>query len=230
MEREYYLPDGDNERELWLTNFYTGVAALALITAWDISTGQLTSLENDKNAFRYSLVFLAAAVSFKTTSTASKDALNHGVSTSTPQAFPVFTPPAGAPTPVPPGIFDRINLFVGQLKKNNLYTEAIGIALGIVGAEIVVNFATLKPTLKLDTSGGWIYVHYVRDHAEGIFLYSKRGTETAFTLLAMVTKTSYVDARPNLVVGQAEERQYQAFYMVGDVAVGLISLVASITC
>jgi len=33
-----------------------------------------------------------------------------------------------------------------------------------------------------------------------------------------------------LVVGQAEERQYQAFYMVGDVAVGLISLVASITC
>ena len=230
MEREYYLPDGDNERELWLTNFYTGVAALALITAWDISTGQLTSLENDKNAFRYSLVFLAAAVSFKTTSTASKDALNHGVSTSTPQAFPVFTPPAGAPTPVPPGIFDRINLFVGQLKKNNLYTEAIGIALGIVGAEIVVNFATLKPTLKLDTSGGWIYVHYVRGHAEGILLYSKRGTETAFTLLAMVTKTSYVDARPNLVVGQAEERQYQAFYMVGDVAVGLISLVASITC
>jgi len=230
MEHEYYLPDGDNERELWLTNFYTGVAALALIPAWNISTAQLTSVENDKNAFRYSLVFLAAAVSFKTTSTASKEALNRGDSTSTPQAFPVFVPPAGMPTAVPPGIFDRINLFVGQLKKNALYTETIGTTLDVIGAAVVVNFATLKPTLKLETSGGSIYVHYVRGHAEGILLYSKRGTETAFTLLAMVTNTSYVDARPNLVVGQAEERQYQAFYMVGDVAVGLISLVASITC
>lgn len=228
MAVEYYLPDGDNEREVWLTNFNTALIAIA--TAFGITAPQLLSVLNDSNAFRYSLVFLEAAKTFAKTSTTSKDELKDGPETTTPQAFPVFVPPAGAPTPVAPGIFARITLLVGQLKKNALYTETIGEALGVIGAEIVVDFSTLKPTLKLETSGGSIYVHYVRGHAEGILLYSKRGTETAFTLLAMVTKTSYVDARPNLVVGQAEERQYQAFYMVGDVAVGLISLVASITC
>jgi hypothetical protein len=94
----------------------------------------------------------------------------------------------------------------------------------------VVDFAKVKPRLELLLEGGFVHVKYVRGHTEGMYLYSLRGTETEFTLLATVTKPTYKDTRPNLLVGQAEKRQYRAFYMVGDVAVGLESAVAIINC
>lgn len=230
MERTHYLPDGDNEREVWLTNFQSGYAALALITAWGITAPQLLSILNDTNAFRYSLVLVEAAKVFSRTCTVSKDLLDVGATTAIPLAFPVFTPPAGAPTPVPPGIFQRITLLVGQIKKNPLYTETIGTNLKIIGTDIVIDMSTAQPVLSLSLEGGLVHAKYIRGHAEGIFLYCMRGTETAFTLLAMITKTTYVDSRPNQVVGQAEKRQYRAFFMVGDVAVGIESAVFSINC
>ena len=230
MEKKFYLPDGDNEREVWLTNFQTEFAALALITAWGITAPQLLSVSNDANAFRYSLMFLEAAKAFAKTSTTTKDVLNDGASTTIPQAFPVFTPPAGAPTPVPPGIFQRITLLVGQIKKNALYTETVGKALKIIGSDIVIDFSTAQPVLTLGFEGGHVHVKYIRGHADGLLLYSMRGTETVFTLLATVTKTTFIDTRPNEVVGQAEKRQYRAFFMVADVMVGIESAVFSITC
>jgi hypothetical protein len=228
MATQYYLPDGDKEREVWLINFYTALAAIA--TAWGITAPQLLSVLNDSNAFRYSLVFLEAATAFKETSTSSKDLFRNGPQSVTPQAFPVFTPPPGAPTPVPPGIFERITLLVGQLKKNALYTVTVGTSLGVIGADIVINYSTAMPVLVLTFEGGLVHLKYVRGHAEGILLYCMRGTETAFTLLATVTKTTYTDTRPNQTVGVAEKRQYRAFFMVGDVAVGIESAVISINC
>ena len=70
--------------------------------------------------------------------------------------------------------------------------------------------STTQPVLTLSFDGGLVHAKYIRGHAEGIFLYCMRGTETAFTLLAIITKTIYVDLRPNLIVGQAEKRQYRA--------------------
>ena len=55
MLTDYYLPDADYEREIWMNTFYTGVAGLH--AAWIIDAAQITSLLNDRNAFRYSLVF-----------------------------------------------------------------------------------------------------------------------------------------------------------------------------
>jgi hypothetical protein len=228
MEHKYYLPDGDAERSTWLSTFATGVGALS--AAWNIDPLQITSLHNDANAFKYDLLMIEAAAKFAKGCTANKDELRDGPSAIAVLAFPVFTPPAGAPITVPPGIFLRVPLFVGQLKKNTLCTVAIQTTLGILGEEIVVDYTLMQPTLKLSLSGGFIHVSYVRSHAEGILLYGMRGTETEFTLLATITKTTYNDTRPNQTVGQAEKRQYRAFFMVGDVKVGLESPVFSITC
>jgi hypothetical protein len=228
METKYYLPDGDSDREVWLTNFQAGVALLP--STWNIGAPQQLSLLNDANAYRYSLVFLEAAKAFSKSSSASKDAFRNGPATVIPQAFPVFTPPVGAPLAVTPGIFIRVILLVGQIKKNALYTEAIGTALKIIGADIVIDLSTAHPVLDLSMGGGLVHIKYIRGHAEGIILYCMRGTETTFTLLATVTKTSYIDTRPNLVVGQSEKRQYRAFFMVGDVMVGIESAIFSINC
>ena len=228
MERDYYLPEADKDRDIWLSNFATKVAALPV--AWGVTAATITSLDNDAAAFHYDLLLIEAAKTFAHTCTASKDSLRNGPQTTTILAFPTFVPPPSPPTAVLPGIFDRVNLIAGQLKKNALFTEAIGILLGIVGAAITVDFSTAKPVLVLTFEGGFVHIKYTRGHAEGIFLYCMRGTETTFTLLAMVTKTTYVDARPNQTVGQPELRQYKAFFMVGDVAVGIESAVFSIHC
>ncbi len=229
MKKKYYLPDADYEREIWMNTFYTGVAGLP--AAWDIDATQITSLLNDRNAFRYSLVFQEAVNVFCQTCTASKQLLKSGPKSLIPQAFPVFVPPAGMPLiAVTSGIFNRVTQLVGQLKKNDLYNEAVGKILGVIGSEIVVDYSTLRPALTLSFEGGHIHLKYLRGKTDGIMLYCMRGTETTFTLLTTITKTIFNDTRPNLEVGQAETRQYRAFFMVSDVAVGVESLVVSISC
>ena len=228
MEHKYYLPYGDEARATWLSTFATGVGALPL--AWGILPAQVTSVHNDANAFKYDLLMVEAGAKFAKACTANKDELRDGPSATTALAFPVFTPPAGAPTPVPPGILPRIQLFVAQLKKNELCTEAIQIALGIQGEEIVIDFSTMQPTLTLHHEGGHVHISYVRTHADGIYLFSERGAETEFTLLATITKTTYNDTRPNLIAGQAENRRYRAFFMVGDEMIGVESGIFSINC
>ena len=228
MEHKYYLPYGDEARATWLSTFATEVGALP--DAWKILPAQITSLHNDANAFKYDLLMIEAAAKFDKGCTANKNELRDGPVATAALAFPAFTPPAGAPTPVPPGIFVRVALFVAQLKKNDLCTEAIQISLGIQGEEIVIDFSKMQPTLTLHHEGGHVHISYVRTHAEGIYLFCMRGAETEFTLLATITKTTYNDTRPNLIVGQAEKRQYRAFFMVGDVMVGIESPVFSINC
>ena len=228
MEHKYYLPEADEARATWLSTFATGVGALP--AAWNILPAKVTSLHNDANAFKYDLLMVEAGAKFAKGCTANKDELRNGPADTAVLAFPVFTPPPGAPIPVPPGIFLRIALFVAQLKKNDLCTEAIQIALGIQGEEIVIDFSTMQPALTLHHEGGHVHVSYVRTHADGIYLFCMRGAETEFTLLATITKTTYNDTRPNLIVGQAEKRQYRAFFMVGDVMVGIESAVFSINC
>jgi hypothetical protein len=228
MQRDYYLPHADKDREVWLTNFYTQLKAIA--ATFGYTPAQMTSLLNDANAFRYGLLLQEAAKTYAESCTKSKDSLRNGPQTIVIEAFPAFVPPAGAPTPVLPGIFDWAILMVAQIKKNAAYTATIGEVLGVIGAEIVSNFSTAQPVLQLTFEGGLVHLMYVRGQADGILLYCMRGDETVFTLLFTVTKTTYIDSRPNQTVGQPELRQYRAFYMVGDVAVGIESAVVSIKC
>ncbi|MBC7821690.1 MAG: hypothetical protein IAG10_32800 [Planctomycetaceae bacterium] len=57
---------------------------------------------------------------------------------------------------------------------------------------------------------------------------SKRGAETAFTLLAIDTESPYIDTRANLAA-LPEVRQYQAQYLLGDEPIGNISPTLNVT-
>jgi len=50
-------------------------------------------------------------------------------------------------------------------------------------------------------------------------VYSRRGSETAFTFLARDTESPYIDTRPNLV-NAPEPREYKALYVWHDEEVG----------
>ena len=144
--------------------------------------------------------------------------------------FPEIVIPLLPPTAVQPGIFNRARKLVKTLKANHNYNDdIIGKDLGTVGETIVPDYATMRPGLKLSLSGMAILIKSPKKGTDSIHLYSKRGTETAFTFLATISKASWLDMRLNLVAGQPETRSYQAWYVMGDQVIGLISAVQIIT-
>ncbi len=88
--------------------------------------------------------------------------------------------------------------------------------------------AAQTPILKLSLDGGHAKIDFEKHGHQGIHLYCRRGTETEYTFLGADTYAPYLDNRPNLVAGQAEQRDYYAFYMDHDHANGAQSAAFSL--
>jgi hypothetical protein len=221
MAKSYYLPSSDKDRAAWLKNFsakFNGYATTLGFTAADA-----TSVANDSAYFSYALDVAEIYKSELKERTSYKDILRDGPIGSPLGALPtvpVLPPP---PTVVLAGVFPRISGIVRRMKAFPTYTDAIGKDCGIIGTETLSVAAVMKPTLNITKEGGNVIVKYIKSSATGIQLWSKRGAEADFTLLAVVTKTSYKDTRPNLVTGQAETRVYKAWYIKEDQLIGQIS-------
>jgi len=107
------------------------------------------------------------------------------------------------------------------IKSNSKYTDAIGKELGIVGTEEAPEDLTaIKPTLKGKILGGSAVVSFDKQKMQGVRIYSKRGSETEFTFLAVDTASPYEDNRTKLNTALPEERQYYAYYLYDDQQVG----------
>lgn len=123
--------------------------------------------------------------------------------------------------------------FANRVKAATGYTNAIGQQLGIIGEEDTTDLSTSAPTLtgKLITLPSGLIVAEIgfdKSISDGVKIFSRRGSETAFTPLAIDTSSPYVDNRPNLGAGP-ETRQYQAVYMLNDEPIGNMSAILSIT-
>ncbi len=105
-----------------------------------------------------------------------------------------------------------------QIKASPAYTGPMGEAMGIVGPEHAPSGK--PPRLKVKLVGGHPIVSYRKGGSHGIYLYSRRGNEPGFTLLAVDTRSPYADLRPNLDPSVPEERTYMAYYMHHDEQVG----------
>ena len=206
---------------------------MKLITSYVILFGLTTAetdvLLADLKAMRYANQLAEAAGKFALSCTSYRKALNSGLDHVLLPAYPVFVAPLLPPTAVQPGVYNRIRKTVKTLKANPNYDDAIGLILGTIGETIVVNYSTYKPVLKLSLKGLGLFVKYTKKGTDSIHLYCKRGAETTFTLLATISKASYTDLRANLIAGQPETRNYQAWYVVNDVVVGLISDVTTMS-
>ena len=121
---------------------------------------------------------------------------------------------------------------IKNIKNNVSYTETIGHALNIIGADDSTDLSTIQPSLTLEAkANGAVELGFGKlgDLMEGTHIYGKRGTETVFTYLSSETHSPYVDNRALLVASQPETRQYQAIYFEGKTEHGLMSDIASIS-
>ncbi len=141
-------------------------------------------------------------------------------------AFPV---PVTIPVPPPtmqPGAEERFRMLTKRIKGSLNYTTAIGEDLGI---EVPQSSSELKaPVLSVKADAGKAVIAFKKGKADGVRIYSKRGSEAAFTFLAIDTKSPYVDTRPNAVEGVPEKREYYAYLFDDDATVGQQSDIVSI--
>ena len=144
----------------------------------------------------------------------------------TPAAAPVpsigteFSPPA-VPA-VADGALPRWRKLVEQIKAHPNYTKAIGDDLGIEATAAPVQ--AMKPTIKCATEpNGKVFLNVLKDGHDALSVYSKRGAETQPSLLGVYTRSRIEDARPPLVTGQPELREYTIQYRDADQPVGEMS-------
>jgi hypothetical protein len=116
-----------------------------------------------------------------------------------------------------------------RIKSAKGYTEEMGNQLKIIGSEVGFDKFTAKPTMVVSKDASGVQIKFIKDKADGVYIYSKRGSETGFSFLAVDTASPYHDNRPNLVEGQGEKREYKACYFMDDAIVGQESDIAVIT-
>lgn len=125
-------------------------------------------------------------------------------------------------------ILGRTRELVKRIKSHANYTDAIGQALGIIGAEATEPEA--KPTGKANRLPNYeVEITFVKRSFDGVDIESQRGDETAWAYLAFDGRSPYNDRRPPLTAGQPEVRRYRLRYRKNDEPVGEYSDVLTVT-
>jgi hypothetical protein len=128
------------------------------------------------------------------------------------------------------GVSDRTRAFANRVKADSGYTVAIGQQLGIIGEEDTTDLNQSHPGLTRSAlaMAGNVQIDFNKTVSDGVEVYSKRGSETEFSFLALDTQPPYVDTRPNLGPGP-ETRQYRSRYVLNDAPIGNWSDVLTVT-
>lgn len=124
---------------------------------------------------------------------------------------------------------DSLRTGIGQFKKNNNYTKAIGEALKVIGTDDPIDPITYKPKISADVFPGHITVKFTKKGVQGVNIYSKLKSEENFVKLAFDSYSPYEDNRPLHVPGTPETRQYVAIGVVHDHEIGLMSDIIEVT-
>jgi len=227
--KKSYMPNGNAQRGTWLSKFNI-MLTLELAIKLGLTAAEKTALIADTGVFLYSLILTDASKAFEHQCVTFELSMRNGPVGTKVIEIPVLTVIGEAPEPVAAGIFSRVRELVRKIKLSASYTEDIGQILGIIGAEPEAKSAQDEsmPILAGKMVAGNVQIKYTRGENDGIKLECRRGTETNFTLLDKINKPTYSDKRPNMLPGQAEKREYRAWFFKGDEVVGQVSAVIAV--
>jgi len=210
-----FVLDNDSGFSSQLTNFNSKIGSYAALLG--VTTQELNSIDADATYLKFVVQSAASTKAFAQAWTALKDRIRDGGADSD-VVYPIPVNLASPPAPVAPGIEKRFRAMAARLKTHPNYSQSIGEDLGIV-AKLYVK-PILSPKLILKMVGTSLVIFYKKGAAHGVHIFSKRGNESEFTLLAIDMRSPYVDNRPNLEEGVPEKRSYYAFYFKDDALVG----------
>ena len=218
--KKHYLPNDDQGRLAWLINFNSKIGGYA--ATFGITAGEVAAIAAYLLMLQYILNLADAVRTFSQDLTKYKDKLMVAVIGSALGDPPTLTIPA-APATQPAGIFTIISGIVQRIKGHDAYTEAKGEDLGIIGADIIVDYATVKPVLKLSLDVSHPKIKYRKNRTDGINLYGDHDDGKGMVFMKFISKTVFVDETELAAGINSAVWKYMAIHVVDDLEVGIPS-------
>jgi hypothetical protein len=212
MSGSDYIPDPDDAFGRWIDQFVTAANSTDAAPL-NLTTAQKTALAADQTDFHQRLADVS------TTRAAARQAVQDKDNSRRLAE-------------------QHFRALAQQIVTNPACTPALRALFGITAANAGGGGATPSAEADAQPTGkakalrdGHVDLKSDMDHgrAEELAIYEKRGTETAFSLLAVVAHPHFVDTRPLLVAGQPETRYYQIFYRSHDAEYGVASDIIVVT-
>jgi hypothetical protein len=226
MKRKYYLPPDDQGRLAWLLNFSTKIGTYA--GALGITPLEVTALAAYYTMLAYILGIVEQVRTFGQDLTKFKEKLMIAPIGTPLGAVPTITL-AAAPPATPSGIFTLIAGMVKRIKGSAAYNENIGEDLGIIGADIIIDFENLQPELRITLDVNSPKLKYKKGGTDGLNIYVDRDDGQGLKFLKYVTKTVYVDDAELPAGVNSAVWTYRGIYVVNDTEVGQPGAAMSIT-
>jgi hypothetical protein len=227
MKKKNYLPAPLAARVIWLNNFSSKLGGYA--AAFGITVPEVALVVKFAQMYAYIIGLLSTVDSFKQDLTKYKDKLSRATIGSPLGAPPTVTIPV-APATVDAGIFTIIGGMVARIKgMKNVYTEAIGEDLRIVGDESSFDENTFKPTLKGTATPDGAKLVFGKDETDGVNIYTRNKGAAEFIFLARDTESPYIDTRPLANPAVPEVREFRCRAVLHDVEIAVWSDTVSVT-
>ena len=201
MKHKYYFPSGVANRRAWLLNYKTQIGTVG--GDLGMSAADITA---EKDACQAMIDKIDQAETAKAAAKSKTTERDNSIKT---------------------GMKD-LSTKIRNHKSNSGYTEVIGESLEIIGSELVIDYTTVKTTVKVGKTPAGVSIKFTLENCERGNIYCKRGSETEFTLIKSVMHPQAEDARPNLGGVAVEQRQYYVMLMIGDEEVGVPSAIETI--
>ena len=210
MKRQTYYPSRIGDQVNWLDNYSVKLPTHG--PTLGVIAGDVTASVNDGKFGKHVLgTWLTAVRNFSPSTTDAVDDVLTGDGGSA-VVLPTFTAPAlpAGVTATPPGVLTRIFALIAKMKLSPNYTEAIGTDLGVVGSEETEK-AVPKFLTELLQGGACqcVKLTFYKYTHMGVYIECRRGASGVWEFLAIDTESPYEDARPLLVAGQPEVREYR---------------------
>ena len=133
-----------------------------------------------------------------------------------------------APKAVKPGMRERFSNIGGIIKRDDNYSNAIGIDLGLVESITLFVPADGKPDVKVSLHTGHPYFKYLIDQYQGAQIYKDSGDGKGFVKFDKAIMNIYNDETPLPAVGVAVLWRYKFVYLFGGVEVGTASSIIEV--
>ena len=225
MSKTYYLPSDDNGKAAWLNNLAAKLPAYQ--AALGLTAADVTAAAADAAFFTYCLNAQTQVAAYSQQWTAYKNAARNGSDPALGLA-PVAPDLGVAPLEVAPGIVGRATALVARIKTAPGYTEAIGQALQIIGADHPIDPTTLKPVLYVTLAAGQVGISWYKQGMDSLELWVDRGDGKGFVFLAIDSIPDYTDTAAMPPAGQSALWKYKGIYIQADQRAGQWSDVVSI--
>lgn len=164
-----WFPTNFSDRAAWFNNFATAFATIGPTLGF--SAGEISKLQDDNDTMQFLVNYLPQAEAYVESVRGYRRAVTEGDADGSVPTFPTMTLSAPV-TPVPQGIYERLDNLVKRIRLASGYSEEEGTQLGIIPKKPgSISPGDAKPVIVGDTDpGNVVTVKFRKGQFSGIFL------------------------------------------------------------